>query len=109
MKLKLKDGTIIPVLTAGDYDFTTNQTPEQMIETFTALNQRNLSKIERLSDDDVLLGEYVNKDKVSCKYQDGVCYYELRDVNEIEVRLTELEGAFDEFSETVMEIIGGGE
>ena len=109
MKLKFKDGTELAVETAGEYDFTTTQTPEEMVATFEALNQRNLAKIERLSDDDVLLGEYVNKDKVSCKYQDGVCYYELRDVNEIEVRLTELEGAFDEFSETVMEIIGGGE
>ena len=109
MKLKFKDGTELAVETAGEYDFTTTQTPEEMVATFESLNQRNMAKIERLADDDVKLGEYVNKDKVSCKYEDGICYFTMRDVNQIEQRLTELEQAFDEFSEFVMNVIGGGE
>ena len=97
-KLVFKNGTEISVIeeSVSENSFSVECTTSEMADIFNSLNQRNLSKIEFKTDEDDLMAVFINKDKVSCKYENNVATFYLRGIDETEVRITALEDALAE-------------
>lgn len=105
-KISLYDGTEFDAL-VSIFDknvFQIETTLDEMTKLFKILTIKNLREFT-VAEEDGTASIYTNKKATGCNYADGVATFYLSEVDDLEARVINLEGAFDDLSMLVSDLL----